>query len=33
MGNGGLLKVEFHDGNAFGMYKMVETPAYKRDVA
>jgi carotenoid cleavage dioxygenase-like enzyme len=32
MGNSGLLKVEFHDGKAYAKYKMVETPAYKRDL-
>ena len=32
MGNSGLLKVEFHDGKAFGKYKFVETPAYKKDI-
>ena len=33
MGNAALLKVEFHDGKAYAMYKFVETPAYKRDIA
>ena len=32
MGNAGLLKLEFHEGNAYAKYKMVETPAYKRDI-
>lgn len=31
-GNSGLLKVEFHDGKAYGKYKLVETPAYKKDI-
>ncbi len=32
MGNSGLLRVEFHDGNAYAQYKMVQTPAYKADL-
>jgi all-trans-8'-apo-beta-carotenal 15,15'-oxygenase len=27
-----MLKVEFHDGKVYGKYKMVQTPAYKRDL-
>lgn len=32
MGNGGLLKIQFHEGNAYAQYKMVQTPAYKADL-
>lgn len=31
-GDAGILKVEIHDGNAYAQYKMVETPAYKKDI-